>query len=113
MTKRKILLMCCLIFLILLIGLFAQSAVTAQASRNAVNKDLPASFVNSEMSSTHFSIDWDVIGSGGGVTSSTHFIVHSTMGQNGLGTTSSTHFKNYPGFWQNFVLKVFLPLITR
>ncbi len=113
MNKRKIVLVVSMIFLILLVGLFVYSTATAQASRSAVNKNITASNTNAEMSSTHFLIDWNVIGSGGGSTASTHFKIRGTLGQFGLGSSTSTHFDNHPGFWQTFIRKVFLPLITR
>ncbi len=66
-----------------------------------------------DMNSTNYSLAWNVIGQGGGKISSPHYKVNSTIGQPAVGNLSSPSFKLHTGFWQNFLYKLFLPLLTR
>lgn len=84
---------------------------TASARRPASAESGP--FNPTQMGSTHFGLDWNVVGSGGGKIASTHFQIRSTLGQPTTGWIASTHFKNHAGYWQNYTYRIFLPLVLR
>jgi len=69
-----------------------------------------------DMGSAHYSLNWNVIGNGGGQVSSTHFRVNSTIGQPAVGTTTSDHFDVCTGYWcwaEQLLANIFLPFIHR
>jgi len=69
-----------------------------------------------QMDSTHFRLDWSVIGSGGGDLGSPHFQLSSTLGQATVGEKSGTHYELCDGFWcmvGRFIQRIFMPLIQR
>jgi len=65
------------------------------------------------MSSDHFALNWNVAAAGGGVISSDHFRVHSTLGQPVVGNSSSASFAHHAGYWQEFIYRIFLPLLLK
>lgn len=68
---------------------------------------------NELLNSTHFALDWSVIGTGGGNLSSAHFQLSGTIGQTGVGLQNSAHFDACSGFWcavGNFIRRLYLPL---
>lgn len=114
MSKNKFLITGALVLLFISATLFlTNQLVLAQVLQSPDAKTIEKATLQAEMQSTNFSISWDVIGQGGGITNSTHFIVTGTIGQPATGNTSSTSFNTHAGFWQNFIRKIFLPLITR
>ncbi len=114
MSKQKFLIIGALVLLFIsAILILTNQLVLAQALQSPDAKTTEKATFQAEMQSANFSISWDVIGQGGGVTDSTHFIVTGTIGQPATGNTSSTSFDTHAGFWQNFIRMVFLPLITR
>lgn len=69
-----------------------------------------------QMSSAHFNVNWNVVGTGGGDMSSPHFKISSTLGQPTVGHKSSPHYQTCTGFWcgaVDFVREIFLPLILK
>lgn len=82
---------------VLLLGLLflAGRNATAQAEKQSIQSiRAPA-----QMSSASYSLDWDVVASGGGVMTSTSYIVRGTSGQPAIGSMSSFNFKERSGFW--------------
>ncbi|RMG96138.1 MAG: hypothetical protein D6706_10650 [Chloroflexi bacterium] len=76
----------------------------------------PPSIYQTTLSSTNFTLEWNVMATGGGTISSTNFQINSTIGQPTVGTAVSTNYEVRSGFWQNFLDKLdnlFLPLIRR
>ena len=109
--KHKLLVIGVFLVAGLIFGLvFNQITVFAQAPPQATALN---NLLQAKSSSAHFALSWDVAAAGGGQTSSTHFKLISTIGQPVVGNSSSTHFSHHAGFWQNFLYKVFLPLLTR
>jgi len=69
-----------------------------------------------QMESTHFGLNWHVVGSGGGPIDSSHFRLNATLGQAAIGSTESTHFVDRAGYWQDFGAGgqlIYLPLVVR
>jgi len=77
-----------------------------------------AGILHAASSSSHFTIEQDVVSGGGGYSQSTGYDLFSTIGQAPpLGNSSSTNFVNYPGFWnavaqnlivENYNLRVYI-----
>lgn len=67
------------------------------------------------MNSAHYSLNWNVVGTGGGTISSDHFTVSSTLGQPTVGTITSTHFEVCTGYWcwLDRIASIFLPLVMK
>jgi hypothetical protein len=114
MPKRKILIFGIVIFLLLGAGFFLTNQfVLAQSLQTPDAPATQETTALADMTSSNFSLAWNVMGQGGGKISSAHFKVHSSIGQPAVGNMSSTSFKLHTGFWQNFIRKVFLPLVIR
>jgi hypothetical protein len=64
-------------------------------------------------SSTSYAVEWNVFGGGLGEMSSTSYRLNATMGQALTGWFEGTNYKVHAGYWQNFVYRVFLPLVMR
>ena len=56
----------------------------------------------SAMGSTHYGLDWNVIGGGGGAAGSAHYALDSTIGQI-PGQGAGTSYKLTGGFWSNLL----------
>lgn len=68
------------------------------------------------MSSAHYQINWQALGTGGGAqTSSTHYTSNYTIGQTAIAASSSTHYKAGLGYWQGVDLgrRVYLPVTLK
>jgi hypothetical protein len=65
------------------------------------------------MDSDNFGLYWNVVASGGGTISSAHFRLSSTIGQPVIGNFDSVHFEHRAGFWQEWIYRIFLPIITK
>jgi hypothetical protein len=65
------------------------------------------------ISSAHFALNWNVSAPGGSSMTSTHFRLSSTAGQSVVGRSTSTHFGHRAGFWQEFIYRIWLPLILK
>ena len=65
------------------------------------------------MDSDHFALYWNVAASGGGTISSAHFRLSSTIGQPVIGNFDSAHFEHHAGFWQEWIYRIFLPIIAK
>lgn len=114
MSKRKSLIIGSLVLIFVgVVFLLTNQLVLAQALQSPDAKNTEKPTMLADMNSDNFSLQWNVVGQGGGITTSTNFKVHSTIGQPAVGNTTSTSFKLHTGFWQKFILKVFLPLLTR
>lgn len=86
------------------------SPTAAQAMPGVLGPNAP------EMESTHFGLNWQVVGSGGGPIASSHFRLNATLGQAAIGRTESTHFVDRAGYWQYGVAgghHIYLPLVLR
>jgi hypothetical protein len=90
----------------------AQEPITPSGS----NLSADLGFMQVQMGSDHFRLDWNVIGSGGGDMTSTHFQMSNTIGQPTVGAKSSDHYDLCDGFWcavGHFIQGLFLPLIQQ
>ncbi len=98
---------------------FLSQQALAQAPQPALPDEALAAAMQStapQMSSAHFDVSWNVVGTGGGDMSSPHFKISSTMGQPTIGHKSSPHYQTCTGFWcgaVDFVREIFLPLILK
>ncbi len=101
------------VLLAVLILLAAAQAVSAQAHRTPALQGSSQTVIAS-MRSPGYIVPWDVIASGGGVSSSTNFQLHQTIGQSSFGTQTSTSFKLHAGYWQVPPPRtIYLPLVIR
>lgn len=75
---------------------------------------LIAHFVSFAAEEATPTLDWSVIGSGGGTAQVSSFTLNSTLGQAVVGTSSVSSRSLCVGFWCNEVLyRLFLPLALR
>jgi len=66
------------------------------------------------MQSTHYALNWDVIGAGGGPASSGSFAVNATLGQGVVGPAASTSFQVSAGYWlAGGQYSLYLPVLMR
>ena len=65
--------------------------------------------------STHYNLEWHVIGGGGQPVSSAHYAVNSTAGQGAASPPSATslHYAVSGGFWYPPPRLLYLPLVLR
>ncbi|MBE0411678.1 MAG: hypothetical protein IBX69_18280 [Anaerolineales bacterium] len=103
MRKHKRLLLALLAFIcILTLAGFLQSLPQAQAGILGTSES--------------FSLDWEVISSGGNVMTSESYGFNSTSGQVVIGQSSSPSFTMHSGYWVPFkeaVTRIFMPLLMR
>jgi len=103
---------------ILILAFLGQHAL-AQTPQTTLPGNLSAAAVppnSPKMSSAHFALNWNVIGTGGGNIQSSHFKSSNTFGQPTTGHIDSAHYQTCPGFWCgaiNFVKRIFLPIILK
>lgn len=100
----------------IVIGLLALTSLGGQALAQSPPPTSPEGFASvQDMGSAHFSLNWNVIGNGGGQSSSAHFTVNSTIGQPTVGLADSDHFEVCSGYWcwVERLAGIFLPLITK
>ncbi len=69
--------------------------------------------VEPAMRSASYTVPWDVIANGGGVSTSTSFQLHHTIGQPAIGTMTSASYTLHAGFWQWVLYYIFMPLVLR
>lgn len=107
MRKRNLLFIAAIVVLALTI-----TGVTVFASQPAAGPARTDTPLGPPMGSTHFQLNWNVLGNGGGIVSSSHFGVSSTIGQPTVGFSSSSNFEVCSGFWCKVlaVFKLYLPL---
>ncbi len=60
-----------------------------------------------------YSMNWQVVASGGTRMSSAHYRLYSTAGQSVIGYVTSAHYKLHSGFWYSFLNNNFLSIIVR
>ena len=65
--------------------------------------------------STHYNLEWHVIGGGGQSVGSAHYAVNSTAGQGAASPplATSAHYTVSGGYWYSGVYKIYLPLVLR
>ncbi len=65
------------------------------------------------MRSASYTVPWDVISIGGGVSTSTHFQLQHTIGQPVIGTMTGASYTLPAGFWQLVLYNIFVPFVLR
>ena len=65
--------------------------------------------------STHYNLEWHVIGGGGQPVSSAHYAVNGTFGQGAASPPSATslHYALSGGYWYRAQYALYLPLVLR
>ena len=84
-----------------------------RAAAQTAAPEAPASIYQTQLSSTHYALNWNVAASGGGTISSTSYQLSSTIGQPTTSVSSGASYEVRSGFWQEFIYKLFLPLIQK
>ncbi len=97
------------------LGLLGREALAQveRAPRALVSAGGPALNQQTQVSSEHFGLNWNVGASGGNSMSSAHFGLASTTGQAAIGNSSSANFAHRAGFWQEFLHRILLPFIAK
>ena len=106
-TKVKIVLAASLVMAVMFL---AGRNAAAQAENQAIQPFQSTA----QMSSASYTLDWDVVASGGSKMSSSSYTMRGTTGQPSLGTKTSSSYKVQSGFWLfDFIRDLFMPLILR
>jgi hypothetical protein len=97
------------------ISLLALAILGGQALAQEAPPGPDAVITGQSMSSDHYGLNWNVVGTGGGVISSAHFTVNSTIGQAAVGIASSDHYEACIGYWcwLGRLADIFLPLLMK
>lgn len=109
--RRRLALVGSLFLLVALAGSLLAVMSHAASEENAAVARIEFNAV--QMESDHFALRWNVAASGGGQLDSPHFHLSSTLGQPVIGNFSSPNFRHRAGYWQEWLYRLFLPLIQR
>lgn len=84
-----------------------------QGQRVAAAPEAPASIYQTQLSSANYGLNWNVAATGGGTISSANYQLTSTIGQPTAAVSSGANYEVRSGFWQEFIYRLFLPLIQK
>jgi hypothetical protein len=68
---------------------------------------------SSAQRSTNHAVEWNVLSGALGQMSSSSYRLNATVGQTMTGWFSGASYEVHAGYWQNFIHRVYLPLVLR
>ncbi len=84
-----------------------------RAAAQTAAPEAPFSIYQTQLSSANYALNWNVAATGGGTISSASYKLTSTIGQPTTAVSSGANYEVRSGFWQEFIYRLFLPLIQK